>query len=174
MSSLEVVLKRSAMSMGSKMAILVQEGCRRIKNCSVQLEWEEKVIHLNKLMVQMKWGGYSQVTREIVAERILGKLDNNLRNFTELDRPLYRSKLQRAQVVKDDKASWFRKEGATATLTVPETSASGLAKRLRIIVASIPGPKGTSVKVLEKPGPPLLQGIAPWWSQESHALENAP
>ena len=56
-----------------------------------------------------------------MAERILGKMDNNLRNFYHLNRPLYRSKEQRAHVQKADKSSWFRKEGATATLTVPVT-----------------------------------------------------
>ena len=111
-------------------------------------------------MVQIRLAGYSQGTREIVAERILGKMDNNLRNFYHLNRPLYRSKEQRAHVQKADKSSWFRKEGATATLTVPVTKDSTLAKRLRIAVAKAIGPKGTTVKVLEKPGPPILQEIA--------------
>ena len=35
MSSLEVVLGRPAISMGSKLSILVQEGCGRVQNCSV-------------------------------------------------------------------------------------------------------------------------------------------
>ena len=83
-----------------------------------------------------------------------------MRNNEHLQRPLYRSKAQRAEVMKPDKVSWFRKEGATATLTVPETKNSELAKRLRLAVAQISGPKGTSVKIIEKPGPPLLQGIA--------------
>ena len=40
MSSLEVVLGRSAMSMGSKLSILLHEGCRRVRNCSVELPWD--------------------------------------------------------------------------------------------------------------------------------------
>ena len=90
MSSLEVVLRRSTMSMGAKLSILVQEGCRRLRNCSIDLPWSTKLVHLNKLMVQMRWAEYSQKTRGIVAERILGKLDNNMRNYEYLQRPLYR------------------------------------------------------------------------------------
>ena len=45
-------------------------------------------------------------------------------------------------------------------MTVPETKDSMLAKRLRIAVSNVRGPKGTSVKVIEWPGPGLLQRIA--------------
>ena len=55
MSSLEAVLKRSSMSMGAKMAILVQEGCKRLRNCSISLPWDTKLTHLNKFMVQIRW-----------------------------------------------------------------------------------------------------------------------
>ena len=102
MASLEVVLKRSAMSMGSKLAILTQEGSRRIRNCSHSLPWEQKVKHINKLMVQMKWAGFGQNQREIVAKRILGKVEMNNWNLEHLGRPLYRSKEERRLKVKDD------------------------------------------------------------------------
>ena len=59
MASLEVVLGRSAMSMGSKLTILTQEACRRVNNFSLALPWELKLAEINHLMVQMRWGGYS-------------------------------------------------------------------------------------------------------------------
>ena len=43
MSSLKVVPGRSVMSMVSKLSILVQEGCRRVRNCSVELPWKIKL-----------------------------------------------------------------------------------------------------------------------------------
>ena len=43
---------------------------------------------------------------------------------------------------------------------VPATSGSELAKRLRLVVNSVPGPRGTSVKVVEKPGQPIMAGIS--------------
>ena len=44
-------------------------------------------------------------------------------------------------------------------MTVPETEGSALAKRPRIAVAKVNWPKGTTIKVVEWPGPPLLQGL---------------
>ena len=98
--------------------------------------------------------------REIVATRIISKVETDMRNYMELGRPLYRNKQIRSQIVKTDKTTWFRSEGATATLTVPVTKGSTLARRLRETVAQVKGPKGTSVKVLERPGLPLLTGLA--------------
>ena len=51
-----------------------------------------------------------------------------------------------------DKATWFRKAGATATLFVPTTQGSQLAKGIRIVLIKHPGPIGTTTKVVEKPG----------------------
>ena len=104
--------------------------------------------------------GYSEASREIVARRVLGKIRMNEWNNIHLQRPLYRSKEQRRDQIKDDKGTWFRSMGATATLMVPCTKDSYLAKKLRIILTSVQGPRGTSVKVVEKPGPALMSGIA--------------
>ena len=142
-----------------------------VRNCSPQLPWETKLVHLNKHMVRIRWAGYGFGTREIIATRILAKVESDQRNFSELGRPLYRNKEQRAQAPKVDKANWFRDGGATTTLTVPVTKRSELAKRLRLVVANSKGPRGTSVKVVEKPGPPLLQGIAlsnPFMASKCH------
>ena len=44
---------------------------------------------------------------------------------------------------------------------VPMTLNSKLAKNLREVIRMNPGPKGTVVKVVEKPGAPILSGMAP-------------
>ena len=85
----------------------------------------------------------------------------NRKNFKYEGRPLYRTKEERNSTVKEDKATWFRKNGATATFMVPTTKGSELAKRIREVVTRIPGPKGTSVKVVERPGEPILRNLAP-------------
>ena len=51
--------------------------------------------------------------------RSLARYFNNLKNYRETGRPLYRSMEQRREFLKEDKSTWFRKEGATATLMVP-------------------------------------------------------
>ena len=121
MASMEVILQRSAMTMSSKVNILVQEGARRIRNCSPNLPWMTARGFLNRLML---WGGYPERTRRIVADRILARHNNNMQNLQEHGRKLYRSKEDRANMEKPDKATWFRKAGATATLFVPTTPGS--------------------------------------------------
>ena len=141
-----------------KLSILTQEACRRVNNFSLALPWELKLAEINCLMVQMRWGGYSQQTREIVARRVVGKLEMNEFNRIHLGRPLYRTKEERRENDKPDKSTWFRSQGATTTLMVPSTAGSELAKRLRLVVNTTTGPRGTSVKVVEKPGKPIMAG----------------
>ena len=43
MASLEVILSISAMGMASKLDILTQEVSRRLRNCTIDLPWEEKI-----------------------------------------------------------------------------------------------------------------------------------
>ena len=147
------------MSMSAKLNILTNEGCRRLRNCSPNLPWAEQVTYLNKLMISMLYGGYSGKTTQIVARRVIAKYTNNMYNYREEGRPLYRSKSQRALVQKPDKATWFRNTGATATLTVPHTPNSELSRMLRIKVMDT-GPKGTKVLVMESSVPPIMLGIA--------------
>ena len=78
MSSTEVILERSAISKGAKHDILTQEGSRRLRNCDVHMEWDQKVKYINKLMVAMNNGGHKQSFRETVAARIIGKYKANM------------------------------------------------------------------------------------------------
>ena len=148
------------MSMANKLNILTQEGSRRIRNCSLSLPWEEQREYLNQLSIQMMWSGYSQKCRELVIRRVLAKKDNDLFNLKHLDRPIYRTKQERSLIMKEDKSTWFRSSGATATMTIPATKDSRLAKLLREVVKRNPGPVGTSVKIVERPGPPIPRGLA--------------
>ena len=50
--------------------------------------------------------------------------------------------------------------GAASTLAVHTTKDFALAKKLRVILASSSGPRGTSTKMVEVPGPALYSGIA--------------
>ena len=91
MASVELTLERASMSMAAKLNIVTAEGCRRLRNCSLEIPWNNQVEYLNRLKICMMWGGYTQKVREVVARRILAKDTNNLRNFRERSRPLYKS-----------------------------------------------------------------------------------
>ena len=66
MASKETVLARSAMSMGNKINIIVAEGSRILRNCSLDLPWNVRTKHLDNLMISMKWGGYPYSVRSTV------------------------------------------------------------------------------------------------------------
>jgi len=160
MASMEVVLHRSAFTMSSKLNILVHEGARRIRNCSTSLPWMTVCGFLNKLMVSMLWDGYPERTRRIVAQMIVARHNTNLHNLKEYGRKLYRSKEDRVSMERIDKATWFRKAGATATLFVPTTPGSQLAKGIRDVLSKYAGPIGTTTKVVEKPGMAIHTSIS--------------
>ena len=80
MPSVEVTLKRTAMSQYFKLNILTNESLRRLCNCSLNISWNEQVEYLNRLMM---WGGCFAKQREIVARRVLAKYHNNLNNYRE-------------------------------------------------------------------------------------------
>ena len=131
MASMEVIQARSAMSLASKMDILVQEGSRRIRNCSLSTPWEEITPFLNKLMISMYWARYPESVRRTVATRIVAKWNTNLESLKSLGRPIYRNKEERRKLPRDDKTNWFRSGGHTATIMVPVTPGSTLAKGLQ-------------------------------------------
>ena len=58
----------------------------------MDIPWSQKVEDINRLMISMMWSGHSSKLREIVAKRILARYSQNLRNLSDLGRPLYRSK----------------------------------------------------------------------------------
>ena len=62
-------------------------------------------------------------------------------------------------MIKTDKATWFRSQGATATIMIPWTENSSLARKLRTVLEEFRGPKGTSVKVVEKPGVMVMTDV---------------
>jgi hypothetical protein len=56
-----------------KHSILLEEGSRRLRNCSPELEWETKVFHLNRLSSEMKKSGHSQTFRSTILHRVAVK-----------------------------------------------------------------------------------------------------
>ena len=58
MASKFVLMQASAAPLSQKRTVLTQEGIRRIKNCKVELEWDQKAHHLSNLMQKMKNSGY--------------------------------------------------------------------------------------------------------------------
>ena len=90
MASKEVILARSLMSNSMKRDILVQEGGRRLRNCSPSLPWDQKARHVTDLMVSMMKAGHRETFRETVVMRILARYDNNVKLDDEGTKHMYR------------------------------------------------------------------------------------
>ena len=90
-----MVHKRSALTSRQKMNILVEEGSRRLKNYSPNLDWSEKCQALNTLMIQMFLVDHDEVFRRKVALRIIAKYKMDLSNHLMRIKPMYRTKQER-------------------------------------------------------------------------------
>ena len=58
-----------------KTSVLVNEASRILRNCSNELEWEDKVPHLNYFAKRMQYSGYPKETRYKVMKRAIDKYD---------------------------------------------------------------------------------------------------
>ena len=56
--------------------------------------------------------------------KIVALRDTNLGNLKNLNRLIYRNKEERRENPREDKSTWFRNGGDTATIMVPTTPGS--------------------------------------------------
>ena len=151
-----VVQARSAFSTQKKMSILLEEGQRRLRNCSPELDWEGKVLFLNRFSSDLKRSGHSVSFRRIVLKRVIMKYRADLSNHLEGRKRMYRTREERQEQNQQGRActrdTWFRTKGATSTLTVPATPKGTLANLVRENLERSRRPAGTLTKVIESGG----------------------
>ena len=163
-SSRRVICAKSALPTAVKRSILLEEGSRRLRNCSPNLPWGDKVIHLNRLSSDMKNSGHTANFRKLVLRRILAKYAKSLSNHLEEVWPMYRSRQERDQQQRtagmfNRKDTWFRRGGATSTLSVPPTPGRGLAQMVEEKLKEGRQPDGTRTKVVESNGVSASMGM---------------
>ena len=157
MASRKLVQARSAFSTQQKRSILLAEGMRRLRNCSPELCWKEKVLFLNKFSSDLRYSGHSESFRMTILKRIVGRYRKELSNHLEGKVHLYRSREERETMnhcnrATKQKDTWFRAGGATSTLTVPATPNGLLAEKVRKNLLHGRQPTGTRTKVVENGG----------------------
>ena len=62
-SSKMVINAKSALPMGTKRTVLVQDGLRILLNCSRDLPWKNKAKHLDSLSLRMQYSRYQKKFR---------------------------------------------------------------------------------------------------------------
>ena len=65
MANFLVMLHNSAMPTKVKRTVLTQEVIRVLRNCRLELPWEEKAKFLTELAVRMKSSGYNEKFRRL-------------------------------------------------------------------------------------------------------------
>ena len=87
-----VMSKDSAMPKSKKIDALSQEVFRRIHNTKHEIEWERKIIILEKYMTELKASGYSDKDRFEILRSGINRYENLRREEDKGEIPVFRSK----------------------------------------------------------------------------------
>ena len=91
MASKAVVMAKSAFPASTKKNILLEEGSRRLRNCSPKLQWKEKLKHLERFSVAMAEGGHTVQYRKMIIIRVLARYETSLENQRLGTKRMYRT-----------------------------------------------------------------------------------
>ena len=164
MAGRKLVQARSAFSTSKKRSILLEEGIRRLRNCSPELDWSIKAYFLNRFSSDMRYSGHSQDFRRTILKRIVARYLTEVSNHLEEKTRMYRSREERIKMKEESRISslkdtWFRTGGYTSTLTVPATPNGLLAEQVRRNLEMGRQPAQTRTKVLEDGGRSVRGGL---------------
>ena len=116
MATRKVVQANTAFPTSKKRSILLEEGMKRLRNCSPELDWHRKAHFLNRFSSDLKYSGHSSTFRRTVMMRVVARYEVELANHLEDKKRLYRSREERLKM-KDEarlsnmKDTWFRSGG---------------------------------------------------------------
>ena len=129
---------RSAVPWRDKRNIMTQEVLRILKNCSVNLPWQNKVSHIENLCMRMQFSGYDvKFRREVVdsgikAYKTMQRNDEN--NTIPLHRPRKWKQLERARNKRKKRVSWYCKGGKESVIFIPATPQGRLKRRMTEVI----------------------------------------
>ena len=152
MASRSVIMAKSAFPTSTKRNILVEEGMRRLRNCSPSLPWCTKAHFLNNLCISMMEAGHSETFRITIITRVIGKYNANLKNHNAGEKLMYRTAAEREahfrKVGRSTKSNWFTKTDHTSTVTFPTTPGDRLVGLMKNCLEKCLPPSKTSTKVV--------------------------
>ena len=132
-SSKFTVHERSAISPTSKRQILTQDALRILLNCSKDMHWNEKVVHLQKFSDRLQYSGYDAKMRYEIIDSAVKVYQKIRQDEVEGKRPMYREcgwRYEERESAKIEKRSnWYRRGGYHSVVFVPSTPGSSLKKR---------------------------------------------
>jgi hypothetical protein len=140
--------------MKQKRNIHINECVRRLRNCSPEMEWEEKREFLQDYVVRLYHAGYTEQFRCDVVRQSLARYEGMIRADRDGQHPLYRERdwqeSDRRQQRQKKKTSWLSKGGYDTVIMVNPTPGGELARQLQKVVCENPGP--VKIKIQEQGG----------------------
>ena len=140
------------------MNVLVNDGLRRVLNCSPELPWEVKASTLSELSLFLKQAGHSEQYRHRVIDTVIGKYIQMLVDDKEGNKPLYRSKeemiIQKSKKIKGH--DWYKEKGHKYLVKVPINKDQELANEIKGYIEDITTSK---VMIQESLGPTVVNSL---------------
>ena len=159
MSNPRVNLFQSAISNRVKRDTLIQDGYRRMNNCSENISDAEKCEILSVYMNSLRISGYFAPYRYNILKGILNRIRQIEDEVKNGNRDRYRSRKQildhKKQSIGNFPNTWFLKDDVTNILKVPCTPGSKLVNSIRGKCGQTRGPDGGRTKFVELGGLPL-------------------
>ena len=147
-----VLPAQSALPMKQKRNIHINECVRRLRNCSPEMEWEEKREFLQDYVVRLYHAGYTEQFRCDIIRQSLARYAGMIRADRDGQHPLYRERdwqtANRRQQKQKKKTSWLSKGGYDTIIMVNPTPGGELARQLQKVFCENPGP--VKIKIQEQ------------------------
>ena len=133
-SSRYLIHARSSHPNNMKFSTLVNEGLRILRNCNVNLNWNECREHLQQFTHRMQFSGYEHNTRADVIKKILKIYDEKLKKYNETKK-MYRCRKEQyneRRKIKDEKKNkWYDKTKYDGVLYVDVTENSEMLNEMK-------------------------------------------
>ena len=152
-----------------KRTTLTQEVIRILRNCRLELPWEEKAAMLSEMSTRMKMSGYCEKFREEVIVSGVNGFEKMVQVQEAGGRPVNRPRSWEQDTRKKKKTeksiTWHKNGGFDVPLFVPCTPGGELAKKIKEVEEKKSGNRTVRFKVIETGGiamKSLLQKSDPW------------
>ena len=152
-----VIPYKSAHSKKMKMAVLVEEGVRRLRNASRGLEWERSRVVMERWSRKLRRSGYPATVRHQVIKTALEKWDKMCEDEDAGVRPIHRPRewkeKERRQEKEKKRQNWHQsKEGQVSAPLIIDPTAGGLAEELKDVCRKFEEVTDMRVAVQERAG----------------------
>ena len=160
-----VIPERSAHSWKMKIAVMVEEGLRRLRNHSRELDWETSRKCMIKWALKLKRSGYSEQFRHQVIKAALEKWRKMCKTEDEGGRPVYRPREWRrrerrlAKVAKQQ--SWHKVEGQISAPLILDPVPGPLMEKLKSECTKFERQHGIKVKICPRAGKSVTSDARP-------------